>query len=100
MATASAVERANGYYNTIDDGGMDAYGYQMPAAPAYNAYNNYYNGHDQAEVVYTPYHHVSRTRRAPSPQNDNSLFRLVNELVRIELEFKAGLKSIFSPRGR
>merc|ERR1712045_145155 len=57
MAAASAVERAyDGYYNTIDDGGMDAYGYQMPAAAAYNSYNNYYNGHDDAELVYAPYH--------------------------------------------
>ena len=101
MATASAVERAQGYYyNTIDDDGMDAYGYQMPAAaPAYNTYNDYYNGHDNAELVYAPYH-VSRARRAPSPQSDNSLSGLLNELVRIELEFKRGLKSIFFPRGR
>ena len=97
MATASAVERAyDGYYNTIDDGGMDTYGYQMPAAAAaYNSYNNYYNGHDDAELVYAPYH-VSRARR--SPQRDSSLSSLFNELVRIELEWKRGLKSIFFPR--
>ena len=101
MATASAVERANSYYNTFDDGVMESYGYQMPAAaPAYNTYNNYYNGHDNAELIYAPNHHVSRARRAPSPQNDDSLFSLVNELMRIELEFKAGLKSIFFPRGQ
>ena len=94
MATASAVERAyDGYYNTIDDDGTDAYGYQMPAA--YNSYNNYYNGHDDAELVYAPYH-VSRARR--SPQRDSSLSSLFNELVRIELEWKRGLKSIFFPR--
>ena len=44
MATASAFERATGYYyNTADDGGMGAhYGYQMPlvAAPYHD------NGHD------------------------------------------------------
>merc|ERR1712045_1099782 len=58
MATASAVERAyDGYYNTIDDDGTDAYGYQMPAAAAYNSYNNYYDGHDDvAELVYAPSH--------------------------------------------
>ena len=96
MATASAVERAyDGYYNTIDDDGTDAYGYQMPAA-AYNSYNNYYDGHDDvAELVYAPYH-VSRARR--SPQRDSSLSSLFNELVRIELEWKRGLKSIFFPR--
>ena len=100
MATASAVERANSYYNTFDDGVMESYGYQMPAAaPAYNTYNDYYNGHDNAELVYAPYH-VSRARRAPSPQSDNSLSGLLNELVRIELEFKRGLRSIFFPRGR
>ena len=96
MATASAVERAHGgyYYNTIDDGGMDAYGYQMPAAAAYNAYN----GYDDAQLVYAPYH-VSRSRRSPSP-SPQSLSDLVNEFVRIELEFKQGLKSIFFPRAR
>ena len=100
MATASAVERAQGYYyNTIDDDGMDAYGYQMPAAaPAYNTYNDYYNGHDNAELVYAPYH-VSRSRRSPSP-SPQSLSDLVNEFVTIELEFKQGLKSIFFPRAR
>merc|ERR1719284_2240754 len=56
MATASAFERATGYYhNTADDGGMDAhYGYQMPlvaAAPYYD------NGHHDAGLVYAPSYH-------------------------------------------
>ena len=96
MATASAFERATGYYyNTADDSGMDAYGYQMPlvAAPSY------YDGHDDAGLVYAPYH-VSRTRRAAAPQGYNSLSDVVNEIVRIELDFKRGLKSLLFPRGR
>ena len=99
MATASAVELAHGYhYNTINDGGMDAYGYQMPAA-SYNAYNDYYNGPNDAELVYAP-NHVSRARRAPSPQSANTFRGLVNQIVRIDLEIKRELKSIFFPRGR
>ena len=98
MATASAFERATGYYyNTADDGGMDAhYGYQMPlvAAPYYD------NGHDDAGLVYAPSYHVSRTRRAASPQGFNSLSDVVNEIVRIELDFKRGLKALLFPRGR
>merc|ERR1712244_68774 len=56
MATASAFERATGYYhNTADDGGMDAhYGYQMPLAAAAPYYNN---GHDDAGLVYAPSYH-------------------------------------------
>ena len=96
MATASAVERAQGhYYNTINDDDMDAYGYQMPAAASYNAYN----GHDNAELVYAPYH-VSRARRAPSPQSANTFRGLVNDILRIDLEIKRELQSIFFPRGR
>ena len=97
MATASAFERATGYYyNTADDGGMGAhYGYQMPlvAAPYHD------NGHDDAGLVYAPYH-VSRTRRAAAPQGYHSLSDVVNEIVRIELDFKRGLKSLLFPRGR
>jgi len=92
MATASAVERANGYYNTIDDGGMDAYGYQMPAAPAYNAYNNYYNGHDQAEVVYAPYHHSDA---AYNPAIRRIHKRSPGVLISSKLAKLAALKGLF-----
>merc|ERR1719245_494394 len=80
MATASAFERATGYYyNTADDSGMDAYGYQMPlvAAPSY------YDGHDDAGLVYAPYHNAHRVHK-----------RSPGVLITSKLASLAGLKGL------